>query len=545
MLRRISGIVRDEPDKVRQNVAALRDALAGMSDNQAGDALAPDFLERTAANLLPRMDTRQGGLSGAPKFPQTPALELLWRAYRRNGKAAYRDIVCLSLDRMCQGGIYDHLGGGFSRYAVDDAWLVPHFEKMLYDNAQLIDLLTLVWQETRAPLYARRIRETIDWALREMRVEGAAFAGSLDADSEGEEGRYYVWRAEEIDRLLAGDADFFKAAYDVGPGGNWEGKTILNRSAKPALGDEAHESRLEACRETLFKAREARVRPGRDDKVLADWNGLMIAALANAGLVFDEPRWLEAAAASFAFVRERMETEGRLLHSWRAGRAAHPATLDDYANLCRAALALHEATSEAGYIEAAEGWLGIVERHYGDPDSGGYYFSADDVDDLIARSRTAFDNATPAGNAVLAAVLARLFYLTGRDDYRARAAALIAAFSGDIERTGPAMTTLINADDQLANGVQIVIRGGPGGAGVEALRRAVLGVSLPNRVLQVPPPEAELPEGHPARGKGPAPDGSAAAYVCRGPVCSLPLGDPEALIAALAISPSPGGAADS
>ncbi len=536
VLRQIARIYRDEPDKVRQNVAALRGALAGMSDNQAGKSLAPDFLERTAANLLPRMDKRHGGIGGAPKFPQTPALELLWRAYRRNANAAYRDIVCLSLDRMCQGGIYDHLGGGFSRYAVDESWLVPHFEKMLYDNAQLIDLLTLVWQETRAPLYARRIRETIDWALREMRVEGAAFAGSLDADSEGEEGRYYVWREEEIDRLLASDASFFKDSYDVTPGGNWEGKTILNRSRLPALGDDAHEARLEACRETLFAAREARARPGLDDKVLADWNGLMIAALANAGLVFDEPRWVEAGAAAFAFVRQRMDAEGRLLHSWRAGRAAHPATLDDYAHMCRAALALHEATGETGYIEAAEGWLVIVERHYGDPESGGYYFSADDVDDLIARSRTAFDNAAPAGNAVLAAVLARLFYLTGQDDYRARAAALIAAFSGDIERTAPAMTTLINADDQLANGIQIVIRGAPGEAaeaGVEALRRAVLGVSLPNRVLQVPPPEAELPEGHPARGKGPAGDGRAAAYVCRGPVCSLPLSDPDALIAAL------------
>jgi uncharacterized protein YyaL (SSP411 family) len=547
VLRQLARIYREEPEKVGQNVAALTQALGSLSQAHAGGAIAPGFIDTAASRIMAQMDKRHGGIGGAPKFPQSTMLELLWRSHLRTGAPEPRALVCLTLDQMCQGGIYDHLGGGFARYSVDAMWLVPHFEKMLYDNAQLIDILTLVWQATRAPLYAQRVRETVEWLLREMLVEGGGFAGTLDADSEGEEGRFYVWREAEIDTLLGGDAAFFKAAYDVSAAGNWEGSTILNRRHALELGDEAHEARLAACRRTLLAARASRIRPGRDDKVLADWNGLMIAALANAGQVFDEPGWIDAARAAFDFVRRRMTEDGRLRHSWCDGRAAHPATLDDYACLGRAALALYEATAEPAYLAAAEDWLEIVERHYRDPDGPGYFFSADDTDDLIARAKTAFDNATPAGNAVLAGVLARLYYLTGRAELRERAATLIAAFTGEIDRIAPAIATLINADDLLNHvlnhGLQIVIAAGaaehgtPGESDAEALRRAVLDASLPNRILQQLGPADALPDGHPAHGKGMV-DGKAAAYVCRGPVCSLPITDAAALAAELS-APAP------
>ena len=264
VLRAIADTYRREPDKVTNNITALRDALGKLAENQRGDAIPPGAYDRIAARLASEVDRLHGGLGGAPKFPQPSIFTLLWRAYRRNGDDSFRAAVTTTLTAMCQGGIYDHLGGGFARYTVDGEWLVPHFEKMLYDNAQLVSLLTLVWQHTREPLYETRVRETIAWLLREMVSEGGGFAATLDADSEGEEGRYYVWSAEEIGRLLGDDAGPFAAAYDVTPDGNWEGKSILNRRRGVAV-DPKDEALLAQSRAILLKERDKRVRPGWDD----------------------------------------------------------------------------------------------------------------------------------------------------------------------------------------------------------------------------------------------------------------------------------------
>ena len=335
VLQTIAGAHAESPDKVAQNVSALQDALVKLSQNQGGDAIPLSLHDEVAGRLVREIDPFNGGIGRAPKFPNPTILKLLWRAWKRTKAEPHRNAVELTLTRMCQGGIYDHLGGGFARYAVDDRWLVPHFEKMLYDNAQLIDLLTWAWQDSGNPLYEARVRETVAWTLREMladsdgsgRTPVAAFAASFDADSEGEEGLFYVWTEDEIDRLLGPDAEAFKAAYDVTGAGNWEGKTILNRSQKPELGDPDQEARLARSRVVLLEARKSRVWPGWDDKVLADWNGLMIAALANTAPVFGEPAWLGAAEAAFRFVLDEMTEDGRLRHSWRHGRARHPATL--------------------------------------------------------------------------------------------------------------------------------------------------------------------------------------------------------------------------
>jgi uncharacterized protein YyaL (SSP411 family) len=534
VLRAISNAYRTEHDKVAKSAAALKEALGRLSRPQAGDGVSIETIDRIAGALLGEVDPDNGGIGAAPKFPQPGIIELLWRAWRRTGRQSFREAVILTLDHISQGGIYDHLGGGYSRYAVDAHWLVPHFEKMLYDNAQLIDLLTLVWQETRDGLYALRVAETVDWLVREMLTAEGAFASSLDADSEHEEGKYYVWTAAGIDALLGEHASRFKEFYDVTPGGNWEGHTILNRLGHIALADPATEAELAASRAILFRTRAERVRPGLDDKVLADWNGLMIAALANAATVFERADWLALAAAAFAFVADEMSAgDGRLFHSSRAGESRHPAVLDDYANMSRAALALYEATGAEDYRARAEAWVAVADKHYWDAAGGGYFLTADDTEALITRSKGAQDSPNPSGNGVMVGVLARLFYLTGKPAYRAHAEATVAAFAGDAARQAFGFAALLNGSELMQRALQIVIRGQRGAADTDALLRAIAGVSLPDKVLAVVSPDADLPPGHPAQGKTQV-GGRATAYVCVGPVCSLPLTEPAALAADLA-----------
>ncbi|HEY0836434.1 MAG TPA: thioredoxin domain-containing protein [Azospirillum sp.] len=528
VLRGVAETYRREPEKIGRNVTALRDALSTLADNRAGQGVDLHILDHVAERLAQEVDTAHGGIGHAPKFPQVPLFELLWRAALRTGNGAYRHAVVTTLTHMSQGGIYDHLGGGFARYSVDEAWLVPHFEKMLYDNAQLLDLLTLVWQDTREPLFEARARETVAWLLREMIAEGGGFASTLDADSEGEEGKFYVWSEAEVDRRLGADAALFKRWYDVTSAGNFEGHNILNRLNHLQLGDAATEAALADLRRVLFDARAGRVRPGWDDKVLADWNGLMIAALANAGMVFDEPAWIEAAKRAFTFVRTRMSVDGRLFHSWRAGQRKHAATLDDYANMARAALVLYEATGNPAMIDEAAALTAVLGRHYWDGERGGYFFTADDAGDLIIRTKTAHDAATPAGNGTMIGVHARLWLLTGDDAHRERADALVTAFSGELERNFFPLPTFLNAVELLNNATQVVIVGDPAAEATRALRRAVLDRSLPNRLLIGLAPGTPLPAGHPAQGKGML-DGRPTAYVCSGMACSAPVTDAAAL----------------
>ncbi len=529
IIEAIAGAYGEKREDVAKNVAALREALQRLGRPEAGGEIGREQLDRIAERLLREVDQLNGGIGTAPKFPQAGILELLWRAWQRTGATPYRDAVVKALDAISQGGIYDHVGGGYARYSTDARWLVPHFEKMLYDNAELVDLLILVWQETKSPLYRQRIEETLGWVLREMRAPEGGFASSLDADSEHEEGKFYVWSEAEIDAALGDRASLFKRFYDVTADGNWEGRTILNRLGMPALAGPEIESELAACRTLLLRVRAARVRPGWDDKVLADWNGLMIAALANAGLVFDQPAWIDSARAAFDFVRRDMTgSDGRLWHSRRAGRARHAATVDDYANLCRAGLALYEATDDGKFLDQTRAWVAILDRHNWDPQGGGYFFAADDTEALIARAKTAADSAVPAGNGTLVGVLARLALLTGDAAYRRRAEAIVAAFSGEIARNFFPLATLLNNVDFLAGPLQIVLAGEGGDPTFDALRRTVYDRSLPNRIMLTLRPGATLAADHPASGKSLV-DGRPAAYVCDGPVCSLPLTTPQEL----------------
>ncbi len=550
LLKQLFEVWQSQPDTVAKNTEAL---LGGLTRLSRSPETAPDgttelsltLMDAAAGQLLAAVDDIHGGLGGAPKFPQPHIFEFLWRAGLRNHSEDLKRAVTLTLDRMCQGGIYDHLAGGFSRYSTDDVWLAPHFEKMLYDNALLIDLMTRVWRSGANPHYATRVRETITWALAEMRDAGGAFASALDADSEGEEGRFYVWNETEIDTLLGTAAPSFKAVYDVSPHGNWEGKTILNRSnltansaaattddsAGPSVADDG-EPALAAAREILLAARADRIRPGRDDKVLADWNGLMITALAEASATFAVPAWLVAAREAFAFVREKMATGGRLHHCYCdrqiTGGATGPAFVDDYANMARAALTLFEVTGESAYLNHAITWADVLKTHYRDDQNGGYFFTADDAEQLITRTRNAADNAYPAGNGIIVGVLARLYYLTGEDRWRAESSFVIKAFAGDANRNVASIATLMMGAEFLEAAVQVVIVGRRGEPDTDALTNVVFASPEPNRLLNVILPDDELPDGHPAKGKSQT-AGLATAYVCRGPVCSLAVTTPGEL----------------
>jgi uncharacterized protein len=531
VLVQIARVYREQKDKVAKNVAALRQGLAKLGTRQPGSGITPAMLEDAAMTALRLVDPIRGGTAGAPKFPQPVFFRLLWRAYRRNRAPMFREAVTLTLDALCKGGIYDHLGGGFARYSTDAEWLVPHFEKMLYDNALLIDLLSEVWTDTRATLYRRRVRETIGWAMAEMRIDHPsgdgtyAFASALDADSEGVEGKYYVWTADEIDRALGTDAAAFKRAYGVEPGGNWEGRTILDlgraRDVAAVLDDPA----LARARATLKAARDRRIRPGRDDKVLADWNGLMIAALVHAASVFDEPAWLDAARRTFDFTVAHLQDRGRLHRVWCAGSVQrHPAVIEDYANLARAAIALFEVCGEARYLEQAERWVADADEHHWDAEGAGYFVSADDTVDVVARTKSINDNAVPSGNGTMVEVLARLYLHTGSDRYRRRAEEVIRLFSGDDPQYLTAIPGLLGSAEVLMRPIQIVVVGDPGDPATMRLREVAFAAPSYPKVLLLRDPGAPLPATHPAAGKGLV-DGRPVAYVCVGQTCSPSIGD--------------------
>lgn len=541
VLTSLSETFTRNPDQVASNVGAIKDGLKNALSPKGGGAITLETLDEVATFAVRQVDPFRGGNQGAPKFPQPMFFRFLWHAYLRSKSVMFKDAVVLTLDNICQGGIYDHLGGGFARYSTDEKWLAPHFEKMLYDNGLLLELLCDVWLTTKNPIYAKRIEETISWLLREMKAEidvdgRFGFASALDADSEGEEGKFYVWDKAEIDAVLGQDAAAFNAHYDVQPGGNWEGKTILNRSSAMDW-DNTVEAQMAPLRAKLFDARAPRIRPSRDDKVLADWNAMIIATLARAGVVCDRPDWLDLARDTYAWIKDHMVADdGRLRHSMCAGKRQHPAVLEDYANMARAGLLMFEATSDDGYLDDARAWAEIVEIHYLDTGGGGYFMAATDTQGLVAQPKPIMDNAVPAGNGTMAEVLARLFLITGEDVYRDRAEALFGVFAPEEIKNNLYHPTLLIAWEMLARGTQIVIVGPSNDQMTQSLRAIAL--RTPNRlsIVTTIDPKATLPENHAATGKGLV-NGEPAAYICVGPVCGLPITTPTALANALGLSP--------
>ncbi|MFZ1923385.1 MAG: thioredoxin domain-containing protein, partial [Xanthobacteraceae bacterium] len=459
VLREIARLFREEPEKIEQNRSALMERLAAAARPAGVATIGVAELDNAARQLGGIIDPVNGGTRGAPKFPQAALFELLWRAGLRSGEQRYFAAVDISLHHICEGGIYDHLGGGFARYSVDERWLVPHFEKMLYDNAQLLELLAIAYQRTGNPLYRQRAVETVVWLKREMTTGEGTFSASLDADSEGEEGKFYVWSYDEVIRQLGiEDGEFLARHYDVTPAGNFEGHNILNR-LKPQPRSEPEEARLSALREKLLAARASRVRPGLDDKVLADWNGLMIAALVNAGLLFGEASWIDLAQRAFAFIATGMTQGDRLGHSYREGKLKFPGLASDFAAMIRAALALYEATGRRAFLDQALAWQNALDRDYADPATGTYYLTAADAEGLVIRPAATTDEATPNHNAVAAQNLIRLAALAGDDAWRAKADRLIAAIAPAATENLYMHMALFNAIDLRLRAMQIVVTG--------------------------------------------------------------------------------------
>lgn len=542
VLAAVAETYDEQPADVAGYAGRVFGALAASGAN-AGGRQPPSRDELAAAwtAMAAEIDAFEGGFGSAAKYPYVPALETLWRAWLRSGDATYRDAVELTVRAMVEGGIYDHVGGGFMRYAEDPAWSVPHFEKMLNINALMVVLMTDIWRETRAPLLERRIRETTDFMLREMRLPGGLFGSGLDADSPDEAGRrregaYYVWTAAEIDRIVGDDAALFKRAYGVTAEGNWNGANVLNGRASDAaelaaaftLPPDAIDGRLAAARAKLFRVRQQRTAPALDDKAVAELNGLAIVALAEAGIAFDRADWLEAAETAFAAARSMLQADGRLFRYARGSERRGPAATADHAQLARAGLVLHEATGDSDFLSAARTYAAMALGHWDDR-GGGFHQVAVSAGAGVPPLKPGHDEQAPSGNATMAAVMAHLYFLTGDSAWRERAHATLAAFSTLAKSYPIDHAAMLSAADTLASAVQLVIIGRRGEAETDVLLRAAWEIAVPGRVLQVVAPGTLLPDGHPAQYKEQV-DDQTTAYVCVGTFCSLPQTDAAGLV---------------
>ncbi|MFN2543569.1 MAG: thioredoxin domain-containing protein [Actinomycetota bacterium] len=510
-------------------IGALRESSQPLSD---------EALAGATRGLRSAFDAEWGGFGGAPKFPQPMTLEFLLRMHVRGDPDAL-DMVRRTLDRMAAGGVHDHVGGGFHRYAVDGRWHVPHFEKMLYDNAQLARLYTRAWKVTGDDRYRVVAESTLEYLLREMRHERGGFFSSQDADTDGVEGLTYTWRWDELVEIGSEPAAM---AFGAVPHGNWEETNVLWRplpfetiAAEYGSDPENFETHLEEARARLFEARLARPQPGLDDKVLAAWNGLAIAAFAEAGAAFDEPRYVEAAVAAARFVLEELrEADGRLLRSWRDGRPGGPGYVDDHALMADACLALAEATLDARWILEAKDLADRMIALFHDADAGGFFQTGSDAEALVIRPKELFDNAVPSGNSVAADVLQRLALLFGEASYERAGVGALRLVRDLLDRSPTGFGNALCALDlYLSPAKEIAVVGDGGSAEARALAREVWSRFLPAHVLAAGPPEAEVTERVPLLAGRPLVDGHAAAYVCEHFMCRRPVTTPGELAAQL------------
>lgn len=413
VLEAVDKAWREKRDSLNQSAGGLITHVAArLSAIQPKSALDQQTLQRFADNILGMIDRNEGGLKGAPKFPNAPFMTTLWLSWLQTGNASHRDAVLLSLRKMLAGGIYDHIGGGLCRYSTDADWTVPHFEKMLYDNAQLLRMANWAYATTRDELFRIRIEETIAWLSREMRTENGAFASSLDADSDGEEGLFYTWNDREIADALRGDLPAFADHFVLAAPANWEGKPILRQNDQQGAGEAANYPAIAGLKAKLLARRTERIRPGRDDKVLADWNGLLITALAECGRSFGRNDWIDLATQAFASVLAAAE-DGRLPHSILAERKLFPALSSDYAAMTTAAVALFEATNDASYVRIARSLAEQLDQWHADADRTGYFLSASDSSDVPIRIRGDVDEAIPSATGQIIEALTRLATATG------------------------------------------------------------------------------------------------------------------------------------
>jgi uncharacterized protein YyaL (SSP411 family) len=492
------------------------------------DPLSAELLDAALEGFKNSFDPAYGGFGGAPKFPQPMTLDFLLRMSRR-GRSKAMEMARATLDAMASGGMFDQLGGGFHRYSVDRAWTVPHFEKMLYDNAQLLRTYIRAWQETSTERFEQISRATVEWLLREMRDPKGGFWSSIDADSEGVEGKFYVWDLDEVQEVCGSDAEAAIQTWGFTPSGNFEGTNI------PVLSSfDEDPNAVARARAALLERRTDRVRPATDDKVLAAWNGLVVSALAEAGAALGEPDWIQAAADAMDFVLKTMRVDGRLMRSYRAGKVSHPGYCEDYAFVLEGCLALFEATFDFSWLEEAE-WAGREAiRLFGDEQAGGFFTTGHDAEKLVTRSKDLIDNAVPSANSVLALQLQRLALISGDRDLEARAASVMRIGRDLMLRSPLAFAHLLEAVDfYTGTPDEVVIVGDPKASDTRSLLQVVRQRFRPNKVLLVAD-ENGVGTGGPELLKNRSRrDGKATAYVCHNFVCDAPTNSAEELAAQL------------
>jgi len=529
ILNAVSDAFRAKPADIARTAASVRDMYrVTIEPTRSAGPLDATVLDNAYRALSDRYDELDGGFDGAPKFPQTMALDFLLRYWARRGVENALSIVSHSFKQMAHGGIYDQVGGGFARYSVDAQWLVPHFEKMLYDNALLVRLGAHLWQATQDAEIRSVVEETVDWAIREMRSPEGGFYSSYDADSEGHEGKFYVWSADELDQLLGDDAPLLRAYWGVTADGNFEGHNILfvkgdrrALAAKFSVSERELEHIVRRAKAALYEARKRRVWPGRDDKVLASWNGLMVRGIAEAARAFGNARYRQVAIESATFLFERLVHEGRVFRSYKDGRARIAGYLEDHASLGLAAMSIYELTFDEVWLARSRQMGDAVVRWFWDDEAGAFYDTSSDHEQLIIRPREISDNATPSGTSLAVELLIRLAELFADADARRRATYAVESLAPAIGRYPSAFGHMLGCADMLINGaVEVAIVGDTASDDFRALERTAAERYVPSLVLAGGAPRTDdaiaLLSAREAR------DGRATAYVCRNYACERP-----------------------
>ena len=538
VLNAVSESYRSKPDAIAQTSRQLREIYdAAKLQARSEGALTPRALEFAYRGIAQKYDVRHGGLEGAPKFPPSMALDFLLRYWRRTGTDYAREMVTDTFCKMAQGGLYDQIGGGIHRYSVDALWLVPHFEKMLYDNALFVRLGAYLWQATHDEQFKRVTEETVRWVEREMTSPEGAFYSSLDADSEGEEGKFYVWSIAEIDSLLGSDASIIKDYYGVTPGGNFEGRNIFHIRTDPALtAARAGVDRklldriITEAKTTLYAARSKRVWPARDEKILASWNGLMVRGIATAARVLERDDFRKLAVRNGEFLHSRMIEGGRVVRSWSKSGPRINGFLEDYAAVALGFLSLYELTFDSKWVSRATDLANSMVQWFWDEQLGAFFDTPSDAETLITRPRDPTDNAIPSGNSLAVELLLILAELTGDVDMRRRASFILETMATPLMRYPSAFGHMLGAADMAMNGaVEVAIAGSPGEKSFQALLHETSIHYAPSLVLA---------GGTDTRGialmEGRSPThGSATAYVCRSYACEEPATNPATLASQL------------
>lgn len=531
LLQSIAEAWRERRDELMGSAFEILGELRRLTVAEpAASGLNTELLDTAFASFVRSFDAKNGGFGGAPKFPAAMSMEFLLRYWKRTGNENALTMVKHTAEKMARGGIYDQLGGGFHRYAVDAIWLVPHFEKMLYDNAQLIRIYLHLYQITRDEFFRRIAEETLEYVRREMIGPEGGFFSTQDADSEGEEGKFFVWSPEEIVEILGEeDAQAFCLYYDITPEGNFEGHNIPNIKNAPedtakALGisEEYLAVSVERSREKLFAEREKRIKPFRDEKTLTAWNGLMLAAFAEAAAVLGNDEYLAAAKANADFLLSELVNEGRVLRTWKDGRAKLNGYIEDYANLADGLLELYQVSGEKRYFTEARRLAEMMITEFWDAENGGFFFTSNDHEELIVRNKDFNDNATPSGNSVAADVLLKLAKFTGEEKYERFATTVLRLMSGQIRRFpngfGRALATLEFA---LGETKEVALVGEDVSQLTAELWREYRPLKVAAIAGETVGDEVPLLSGRTSV------EGKAAAYVCEGFVCKRPVTTPE------------------